>query len=333
MTYDTRCTFVCSSVASASRPRPPPRRRTSRRDALGVAEGLGGRARRLRPAATPRSRAPARLPRRGDQARRRPLQDGADRPVGRRPLDQPRVVRERPDARAAVVADARRRADRHRAHCSTSCTSWPGTRRSAPVQRLLRAVDDSLRADAEPRRRAAVPAAQRAGARHQPRRAAAAGARRPGAEGAARSPAARARLQPAQPELAHVGRQDEAGVDLPARRRLRRGPNRDAGAAPGQAHLRGHPADGGGAGARAGRAVRRRVRGARVRRQRDEVGDAGRPHRDGPVPGRIRRQGTGQAERRRHPDRARRAGHGRGAGGRPGASTSRSPSTTRSCSR
>ena len=136
-----------------------------------------------------------------------PVLARGDRPVGRGAVDQPRVVRPRPASRAPLVADARRRADgdvgalrplRVRAAAPRRARRRPAARRP----------DHPRRPDAQPRRRRAVPAAQRAGHRHQPRRAAAAGAGGPRPEGAARPAERRRRLQPPQPELAHVGGQD-----------------------------------------------------------------------------------------------------------------------------
>ena len=102
------------------------------------------------------------------------------------------------------------------------------------MQRLLERLTIHVVPMLNPDGARALPAAQRAGARRQPRRAAAPGARRAASQGAARPPAARARLQPAQPGLAHVGREDEAGLDLAAGRRVRRGSDRDAGADAGE---------------------------------------------------------------------------------------------------
>ena len=104
----------------------------------------------------------------------------------------------------------------------------------------------------------------------------------PRAEGAARPPAAGPRLQPAQPELADVGRQDrQAGVDSRCSpwRSTRRAPM-TPGPAADQEDVRGDARRARAVRARAGRALRRRVRGARVRRQHHEVGHAGRPDRD-----------------------------------------------------
>ena len=85
-------------------------------------------------------------------------------------------------------------------------------------------ADASCRPDAEPRRRRTVPAPQRAEHRRQSRRAAAADAGGPRAEGAPRPCPAADRLQPSQPELAHVGRRSaEAGVHLASVGRVRRG--------------------------------------------------------------------------------------------------------------
>lgn len=162
-----------------------------------------------------------------------PVLAGGDRPVARRPLDPSRLVRHGEDADPAVVADARRRADRDggavrparvRARASRV------TRREAPAGH----ADHPRRADAEPRRRRALPAPQRTGHRHQPRRPPPADTRRPRAQGAARSPESVARVQPAQPELAHVGRQPsaDAGDDLAAGRGLRRGAVGQRGAHP-----------------------------------------------------------------------------------------------------
>ena len=182
------------------------------------------------------------------------------------------------------------------------------TRRDPCSRPLLRALTIHFVPMLNPDGAAAVPATQRPGDRRQPRRAPAPGARRPRAQGAARPAEAGARLQPAQPELADVGRQDEAGVDLAPGRRLRRGTDRNARPHAGEEDVRDHSRHGRDVRAGAGRAVRRRVRGARVRRQRDEVGDAGRAHRDRALPGRPRRPDLSKTELRRHPDRARRAG-------------------------
>ena len=92
--------------------------------------------------------------------------------------------------------------------------------RTAPhVARMLDRLTAARRPDAQPRRRRTATATQRAGHRHQPRRAAAADAGGARAQGAARPAEPAHRLQPPQPELAHVGRQDgQAGGDVAAGR-------------------------------------------------------------------------------------------------------------------
>ena len=195
--------------------RTAPLRARARRD-------LGRRARVAAAAA-------ARRPQRGRPAARGrrvavagALCSGEDRRVDRRPFDQLRAGGHRSVRRAAVVADARRRVDRDigalRPLRLSSPPSSGSGRRADPV-----AADAARRADAEPGRRRALRAAQRAEHRHQSRRAAAADARGPGAQGAAGPAEPARRLQPAQSELADVGRQSaEAGVDLPPVGRLRR---------------------------------------------------------------------------------------------------------------
>ena len=167
------------------------------------------------------------------------------------------------------------------------------------------------RPDAESRRGAALPASQRAGHRRQSRRAAAPDARGPDAEGPARSVRSSARVQPAQPELEHVGRHPaEAGVDLAARGRSRRGAQRQSPAGAREEDRGGHPRRHRAVHPRADRPLQRRVRGPGVRRQHRPVGHRGRAHRDRPAAGRSPGCGAGSRQLRR-------AGHGaRGAGQR-----------------
>ena len=124
--------------------------------------------------------------------------------------------------------------------------------------------------------------------------------------------AAARRLQPAQPGLAHVGRRAaEAGVDLAAVGGVRRGA---LGQRRTQAHeedLRGDPRRARAVRVGADRPLRRRVRGAGVRRQPHAVGHAGGADRDRPVARRRARSGARAAELRRHRVRARCAGHRR----------------------
>ena len=103
------------------------------------------------------------------------------------PLDQYRAALGNGDnGGLALVADARRRA--HRDVGALRPVRVPAARiaTSRTCAQILDAADRAHRADAEPRRRRALPAPQRAGHRHQPRRPAAADAGRPLAEGTAR---------------------------------------------------------------------------------------------------------------------------------------------------
>ena len=140
-----------------------------------------------------------------------------------------------PVPRAALVADARRRADGHRG-AVRHLRAVPPPPRRAGVRAHPRCAHHPRRADAQSGRRRALPAPQRPGHRHQPRRAAAADARGPRPQGAARPAEPAGRLQPAQPGLAHVGRQDRAaGHDLAAVGGVRRGAHREPGPHPDEA--------------------------------------------------------------------------------------------------
>ncbi len=147
-----------------------------------------------------------------------PVPVGSGGVVGRGPLDQPCLVRSRPVACAAVVADARRRTHRNSRPVRRP-PLHPGEPHRPPRRADARPAHAARRPDAQPRRRRTATATQRTGHRHQPRRAAAANARGPGAQGAARPGEPAHRLQPPQPELAHLGRQDgQAGGDVAAGR-------------------------------------------------------------------------------------------------------------------
>ena len=141
---------------------------------------------------------------------------------------------ERPDARAAVVADARRRADGHVRPARHPCTYVAGHRPIRRVQRLLDALTIHV-----------VPMLNPDGAqRFQRRNAQGLDINRDALllqtpEGRTLK-ALRDRLQPAlgfnlhnQSWRTSAGK-TEAGVDLAAGRRLRRGANRDAGPRPGE---------------------------------------------------------------------------------------------------
>ena len=96
--------------------------------------------------------------------------------------------------------------------------------------------------------------------------------------------AAAHRLQPAQPGLADVGRRPaEAGVDLAAVGGVRRGALGQRRTAADEEGLCGDPRRARAVRVRTDRPVRRRVRGAGLRRQPHAVGDAGGADRDRPV--------------------------------------------------
>ena len=111
-----------------------------------------------------------------------------------------------------------------RSRSSTSSTTSRRTARLPHVARMLDRLTLHVVPMLNPDGAETATATQRAGHRHQPRRAAAADAGGARAQGAARPRQPAHRLQPAQPELAHVGRQDgQAGGDVAARRVVRRG--------------------------------------------------------------------------------------------------------------
>ena len=153
------------------------------------------------------------------------------------------------------------------------------------VQRCSRA-DGPHDADAQPGRRRALAAPERAGTRHQSRRTAAAVAGRAAAQEAARRAEPARGLQPSQSELEHDGRQ-AAGArrDLAPVRRVRRGADRERGPDAHQTARRRWCATRSSRLRPAASAGTTTVRSARVRRQPDEVGDAGAAHRDGSVAG------------------------------------------------
>ncbi len=125
-------------------------------------------------------------------------------------------------ARAALVADARRRAHRDvGALRSVRVPAQASGRSGRPPD--SRRPDAARRADAQPGRGGTLSAAERAEHRRQPRRAASADARGPRAQRPSRSPQSADRIQPAQPGLAHVGgRSAEAGVGVAPLGRVRR---------------------------------------------------------------------------------------------------------------
>ena len=212
--------------------------------------------------------------------------------------------------RAAVVADARRRADRDGGALRRLRIPAAASRRRRPCAASSSSLTLYVRADAESRRRRALPAPERAGHRHQPRR-----PQLQTPEGRTLK-AVRDRLQPRvgfnlhnQSWRTSVGDPPKpASISLlsVAYDKARSGSEGRTLTKKICAVIRDalEPFASG-----PDRALRRRVRSARVRRQPDAVGHAGGADRNGTVAGRRARSRAGAAEFRRHSRRARCAGH------------------------
>ena len=181
----------------------------SRRDCAGAGRAHRVVGRAPRPAAIGAARHVCRRRRRRRQGRlgrqRAPHARGA-RALGRRPRSPAPHDRPRPDARAPLVADARRRAAPRRRRSSISSSGCGASAAAtAAGSRMLGALTVHARADAQPDGAERFQRRNAQGIDINRDALAPADARGPRPQGAPRPAAAGARLQPPQPELAHVG--------------------------------------------------------------------------------------------------------------------------------